>query len=165
MSYADLPDDLRSRSLEATSLQADVVDLMLGVEDRRSGALALLLCNDQGQGVQPLVLTDLSEASPVEDLRRLLDLLLPVAGETGGGLLVGRGRRRGLLPTELDRSWHRATVERCTRHRVRLLGFYLAAPEGVAALNASAANPSAPNASALDRSALPPSELSFGESA
>lgn len=134
MSYADLPDDVRSLSLEEASLQANVVDLLLGVEDRRSGALALMLCNDQGHGVQPLVLTDVSEGSPVEDLRRLLDLLLPVVGETDGGLLVGRGRRRGLLPTELDRSWHRAAVERCARHGVRLLGFYLAAPEGVAVM-------------------------------
>ena len=42
---------------------------------------------------------------------RLLDLLLPVVGELRGGVLVGRGRRRGLLPSDLDRAWHQATIE------------------------------------------------------
>ncbi len=57
---------------------------------------------------------------------------------------MGRGRRRGLLPTELDRAWHATTVEACARHGVRLLGFYLASPQGIKALPAPAVASSAP---------------------
>lgn len=136
MSYHDLPRDLLSVPLTDTELQGDVVDLVLGIEDRRSGALALMLCDEQDRGVQPVVLTDLPEGGAVEDLRHVLDLLLPLVGERQGAVLVGRGRRRGLLPTDVDRAWHQATIESCARHGVRLLGYHLASPDGVAALPA-----------------------------
>ncbi|GAA2732322.1 hypothetical protein GCM10009867_07960 [Pedococcus aerophilus] len=136
MSYHDLPRDLLSVPLTDTELQGDVVDLVLGIEDCRSGALALMLCDEQDRGVQPVVLTDLPELGAVEDLRQVLDLLLPLVGERQGAVLVGRGRRRGLLPTDVDRAWHQATIESCARHGVRLLGYHLASPDGVAALPA-----------------------------
>jgi hypothetical protein len=134
MSYHNLPDDIRTRPLGEPSLQADVVDLVLGMEERRSGAVALMLCDEEDRGLQPIVLTDLPEDASVEDLERLLDLLLPVVGEMDGAILVGRGRRRGLLPSDLDRAWHQVTIEACARYGVRLLGFHLASPDGVAAL-------------------------------
>lgn len=134
MSYHDLPDDIRTRPLSEPTLQGDVVDLVLGLEDRRGGAVALMLCDEDDRGLQPIVLTDLPEAAAVEDLQRLLDLLLPVVGQMQGAILVGRGRRRGLLPSDLDRAWHQATIEACARYGVRLLGFHLASPDGVAAL-------------------------------
>jgi hypothetical protein len=134
MSYHDLPDDIRTRPLDDPTLQGDVVDLVLGIEDRRSGAVALMLCDEHDRGQQPIVLSDLPEDASVADLQQLLDLLLPVVGELHGAILVGRGRRRGLLPSDLDRAWHQATIEACTRYGVRLLGFHLASPDGVAAL-------------------------------
>ena len=134
MSYHDLPEDLRTRPLSEPSLQGDVIDLVLGIEERRSSAVALMLCDRDDRGLQPIVVSDLPEDAGVEDLERLLDLLLPVVGEMQGSILVGRGRRRGLLASDLDRAWHQATIEACTRYGVRLLGFHLASPDGVAAL-------------------------------
>lgn len=134
MSYHDLPEDIRTRPLSEPILQGNVVDLVLGIEERRSAAVALMLCDQQDRGLQPIVLTDLPEDAAVEELERLLDLVLPVVGEMQGSILVGRGRRRGLLPTDLDRAWHQATIQACARHGVRLLGFHLASPDGVAAL-------------------------------
>ena len=136
MSYHDLPPDVRSRPLVGADLQADVVDLLLGIEERRSGAVALMLCDADDRGQQPIVLTDLPEDAAVDDLQRLLDLLLPLVGEAPGAILVGRGRRRGLVPSDLDRAWHQATIDACARYGVRLLGFHLASPDGVAALPA-----------------------------
>ncbi|KQU70448.1 hypothetical protein ASC58_01090 [Phycicoccus sp. Root101] len=134
MSYHDLPDDIRTRPLHEAGLQGDVIDLVLGIEERRSGAVALMVCDEDDRGLQPLVLSDLPEDASVADLVRLLDLLLPMVGEAGGAILVGRGRRRGLLPSDLDRAWHQATIDACARYGVRLLGFHLASPYGVAAL-------------------------------
>jgi hypothetical protein len=93
-----------------------------------------MLCDESDCGVQPIVLTDLSPDAPETELRALLDLLLPMIGEDDGAVLVGRGRRRGLMPTDTDRAWHQETIEACARHGVRLLGFYLASPDGVEAL-------------------------------
>ena len=134
MSYHDLPPDARSIPLTDTVIQSDVIDLILDLEQRRGGALALMLCDEADRGVQPIVLSDLLPDAPASDLRTLLDLLLPMIGEDHGSVLVGRGRRRGLMPTDNDRAWHQETVEACRRHGVRLLGFYLASPDGVEAL-------------------------------
>jgi hypothetical protein len=134
MSYADLPEDLRSIPLTDNTIQADVIDLILGIDERRGGALGLMLCDELDRGIQPIVLSDLPPEAPAHDFARLLDLLLPMVGEAGGGVLVGRGRRRGLTPCDLDREWHQAAIDACARHGVRLLGFYLASPQGVEGL-------------------------------
>lgn len=134
MSYEDLPRDLRSIPLTDTTIQADVVDLILGIEERRDGALALMVCDEADRGVQPVVLSDMPVEAPAADARSLLDLLLPMVGETGGAILVARGRRRGVTPTDHDRGWHQETIEACARHGVRLLGFYLASPDGIEAM-------------------------------
>lgn len=134
MSYEDLPADIRSIPLSDTVIQADVIDLVLGPEDRRHGGLAVMVCDRDDRGVQPIVLTDLPEGAPAARLVEVLELLLPVVAQTGGAVLLGRGRRRGLSPTDRDRAWHQAALDACAAHRVRLLGFHLASPEGVRAL-------------------------------
>jgi hypothetical protein len=136
MTYHDLPDDLRSRPLTDPTLQADVIDLLLDDDDRRAGALAVVLCDEGDRGFQPIVLSDLGEGATVADLLRPLDLLLPLVGEFGGSVLFARGRPRGLAARDCDRRWHQATIDACRRHEVRLLGFHLAAPEGVEPLPA-----------------------------
>jgi hypothetical protein len=136
MSYHDLPADLSTIPLTDSIIQANVIDLILGIDERRSGALALMVCDEADRGVQPIVLSDLPPDAPAVEGRRLLDLLLPMVGETNGAILLGRGRRRGLTPTDNDRAWHQATLEACARHKVRLLGFYLASPDGVEGLPA-----------------------------
>jgi hypothetical protein len=141
MSYHDLPEDIRSVPLDEASIQADVVDLMLGIGERRSGALGIMVCDSLDRGVQPLVLGDIPEDAPPEPVEKLLDLLLPTIAEEGGSVLVSRGRRLSLVPNDVDRAWHQAAIDACAKHAVRLLGFYLATPTGVrelpAPLNAS----------------------------
>jgi hypothetical protein len=136
MSYHDLPPDARSIPLTDNVIQSDVIDLVLDLDQRRGGAVALMLCDEADRGVQPIVLSDLPPDAPAADLRTLLDLLLPMIGEAHGSVLLGRGRRRGLMPTDNDRAWHQEAIESCRRHGVRLLGFYLASPDGIQALPA-----------------------------
>ncbi len=134
MTYEDLPDDIGSVPLTDPTVQADLIDLILGIDERRNGAVGFMLCDDGDRGVQPVVISDLPEGAPAADFVRLLDLLLPMVGRSHGALLVARGRRRGVVPTDADRAWHQATIEACVRHGVRLLGFHLAAPHGIEAL-------------------------------
>jgi hypothetical protein len=134
MTYHDLPPNIRELALTDPVLAADVVDLVLSHEDRRSGCLGLMVCDEKDRGVQPIVLSDVPEHADIETLGQLLDLVLPPIGQDRGGVLVGRGRRRGLLPTDTDRAWHQRVIEGCRVHGVRLLGYHLATPEGVRAL-------------------------------
>ena len=59
MSYHDLPPDIRSIPLTDNVIQSDVIDLILDLDQRRGGALALMLCDEADRGVQPIVLSDL----------------------------------------------------------------------------------------------------------
>ncbi len=134
MSYRDLPPNIRELPLTDPALAADVVDLVLSQEDRRSGCLALMVCDEADRGVQPIMLSDVPEHADIETLSQLLDLVLPPIGADDGAVLVGRGRRRGLVPTDTDRAWHQRVIEGCRTHGVRLLGYHVATPDGVLAL-------------------------------
>jgi hypothetical protein len=134
MSFHDLPADIRSIALTDAVVQADVIDLILGLEVRHGGGVAVMVCDDRDRGIQPVVVSDIPETADVGGLRALLDLLLPMVGEGGGSVLIGRGRRRGLVPTDRDRAWHQCAIEACRRHGVRLLGFHPATPRGVVAM-------------------------------
>lgn len=136
MSYHDLPEDIRTVALTDPVVQADVIDLILGLEVRHGGGVAMMVCDTLDRGIQPIVVDDIPDGADVSGLRALLDLLLPVVGQAGGSVLIGRGRRRSLVPTDRDRAWHQCAIEACRRHGVRLLGFHLATPQGVEAMPA-----------------------------
>ena len=134
MTFNDLPPDIKDIPLSDPVLQADVIDLIVGDEARASGCVGIMVCDDHDRGLQPVVITDVPEDADSSGLRQLLDLLLPVVAEEGGSVLIGRGRRRGSVPTDLDRSWHQLAIECCAARGVRLLGFYLATRETIVAL-------------------------------
>lgn len=91
-----------------------------------------MVCDSHDRGIQPIVLTDVPDDADSSGLRQLLELLLPIVAEDGGSVLIGRGRRRGSAPTDLDREWHQQAIESCAADGgVRLLGFYLATRDGV----------------------------------
>jgi hypothetical protein len=90
-----------------------------------------MLCDSLDRGLQPVVVGDVPENASSEGLRSLLELVLPVVAEDGGSVLVGRGRRRGVAPNDLDREWHQAAIDCCAAAGVRLLGFHLATRDGI----------------------------------
>ena len=134
MTFEDLPEDILNLPLTDPDLQADVIDLIMGMDVRHSGGVALMVCDELDRGLQPIVLSDVPDSADTTGLRQLLDLLLPMVGEDKGAVLIGRGRRRGLVPTDRDREWHQCAIDACRRHGVRLLGFHLATPQGVEGL-------------------------------
>lgn len=134
MSFEDLPDDLRQRPLTDPVLQADVIDLVLSPEVRRGGGVALVTCDERDRAVHCVALTDVPDSADPSAFRDLLHLLLPPVAAEGGSVLLGRGRRRSLAPTERDRVWHQCALDTCRRVGVRMLGFYVATAEGVAAM-------------------------------
>ena len=134
MTFKDLPPDIRNLSLTDARLAGDVIDLIIGDDARSRGSIGLMLCDGQDRGIQPVVLADVPADAECTVLRQLLDLFLPAVAEEGGSVLVGRGRRGGGAPNDLDREWHQQAIDCCAASGVRLLGFHLATSEGVFAL-------------------------------
>jgi|SoimicmetaTmtLPC_FD_contig_31_9801654_length_1039_multi_2_in_0_out_0_2 hypothetical protein len=131
MSYHDLPDDIRSHPLSEGPIRGDVIDLILGIEDRSTGALGIMVCDELDCGIQPLVLAELPDDEGADPLVDVLDMLLPTVAHEHGSVLIGRGRPDSSVPTDDDRAWHQAALDACARHRVRLLGFFIATPGGL----------------------------------
>lgn len=131
MTFRDLPTGIKDLPLTDPRLAADVIDLMIGDEARASGCIGVMVCDSQDRGIQPIVLTDVPDSADSGGLRQLLELLVPIVAEDGGSVLIGRGRRRGAAPTDLDREWHQQAIDSCAASGVRLLGFYLATRDGI----------------------------------
>lgn len=131
MTFKDLPRGVKDLPLTDATLQADVIDLVIGDEARASGCIGVMLCDSQDRGIQPVVVSDVPNEADSAGLRQFLDLVLPVLADESGSVLVGRGRGGARRATDSDRQWHQCAIDSCARHGVRLLGFYLATPAGV----------------------------------
>jgi hypothetical protein len=135
MSFTDLPQNARHLPLTDRRLAGDVIDLILGLDDRARGAVGMMVCDEHHRGLQPIVLKDIPDADEIVDgLTKLLEIVLPLVVETHGSVLIGRGRPHGSRPDDLDRACHERAIELCAVHRVRLLGFHVATREGVFAM-------------------------------
>lgn len=141
MTFRDLPEHVDDAPLDSPGLAADVVDLIVGEGDRRSGCVGVMLCDSTARAVQPLVVTDVPTHAELDALSHVLELVLPVVAQHGGSLLVARGRPGGLPPTDDDRVWHQCALDVCRSHGVRLLGFCVATTQGVEAMPEPLATP------------------------
>lgn len=91
MSFQDLPPNIRALPLTDAQLAADVVDLMIGERDRSRGCIGIMLCDSAFRGLQPVVVNDIPEDTPLEGLQNLLGLLLPIIEPGEGCSSVGDG--------------------------------------------------------------------------
>ena len=135
MTFEDLPKG-RARELRLTdhTHAADVIDLITFEADRDTGCFTAMLCDDQDRGLQPVCLKELSASTPVDDMVDFLGMVLPLLAQTGGSILMARGRRGPLRANDEDRVMHQRAIELCQEHGVRLLGFHVASSQGVCRL-------------------------------
>jgi hypothetical protein len=131
MTFKDLPPRASQIPLTNRRVAADVIDLIIGDADRAIGCVALMICDADDRGIQPILLHDVPPESDASALAQLLALLLPLVADNDGAVLIGRGRPRGSAPDDVDRTWHQVAIDRCAGHGVDLLGFYLATGDGV----------------------------------
>lgn len=131
MTFEDLPPRASQIPLTDVRVAGDVIDLIIGETDRAGGCVGLMICDEQHRGVQPILLHDVPADREADGLVTLLELVLPLIAERHGSLLIGRGRPRGTVADDVDRTWHQAAIERCSAHGVRLLGFHVATADGV----------------------------------
>jgi hypothetical protein len=134
MTFQDLPDNVRAVPLVEPTVQADVVDLILGESDRREGSMAMMLCDSECRPFQPIVVGGVPEAEAGDCLIRLIGLVSHVVTDETGSVLVARGRPGASVPTDDDRALHQLAIDQCEQHGIRLLGTFVATPGGVTAL-------------------------------
>ena len=134
MTFRDLPARASEIPLTNRRVAADVIDLIVSDADRNTGCVAVMICDAEARGRQPLVLRDLPPTAGPSALAQLLGLVLPLVAANRGAVLIGRGRPRGTAPDDVDRWWHQTAIDWCADHGVGLLGFYLATRDGICRL-------------------------------
>lgn len=140
MSFENLPDDWPERPVTDQRIFDDLVDLVATVEQRRLGAIVVLLCDDSARLLQPVAVT-LGRAitdphGEDADRRRLFAPFTTGLAEelSGGGLVAVVARRGHPAPTEVDHRWAQAAQLACDAHALTLFGAAVATPLGVSRL-------------------------------
>jgi hypothetical protein len=128
MTFHDLPPHSRDLPLDDPTLRADLVDLIVSLEAREGGCLALLLLDDDHVCTTPLLVEEMGvpDASQVHEVLRTFLGHLEVPA-----VVVAIGRPGSGLFTDTDRACHQAVVESCRAQDVTLLGTYLASDNHV----------------------------------
>jgi hypothetical protein len=129
MTFEDLPDDWKQQPLTDPRLVADVLDLFVSDADRCAGALAVLMCDEQGRLLQPGIISDLDYESSEAERGRMLASFITHLTEFFDSVLFAVARADGLSVTADDERWARAVRYAC-EGKVRLLGFHLITRDG-----------------------------------
>lgn len=132
MAFTDLPPDWASRPIADPDLLADVLDLAVSEQSRRTGGLMLLFCDTDMRLVQPVELTDPATApTGVAERAAMLSMLVAAQADErpDGSLLVAMGRPGGLSATNDDQRWAAAIAD-AARGRLALLGVHIVTDDG-----------------------------------
>ena len=111
MTFEDLPSDIRTTPLTDPQLRADLIDLIVGEEDREFGSIAIWLCDE-----------DLIGDKDQEPNLRYVAM---------GPLFVAVGRPGSPLFTRDDLAFANEVVELCESRGVLCLGVFVATPASV----------------------------------
>jgi hypothetical protein len=137
MAFSDLPDNAPDLPVSDPAYTADFLDLVVSERDRRRGALALLLCDDDDRMQVPVVVGDLPpELGDDERERTVARVVSAMKGR--GAVLVAVARRSGLSIRAEDQAWRRA-AERACAAGPRLLGVHVITLDGSREVPAQAA--------------------------
>src|SRR3954465_12381099 len=129
MSFDDLPEGWKERPLTDPRLIADVLDLVVSDADRCAGALAVLMCDEQGRLMRPGMIGELdSNPSEAERAAGLASFVTTMANYCESALFA-LARPDGLSITADDEAWARAVQYACSGE-VRLLGFHVITRDG-----------------------------------
>lgn len=130
MTFHDVPKNLSELSLDDDqALAADVVDLFCPADARRNGALTILICDDDGRLLQPVVIDQIPHHVDTAAGAHVLQHILQGPGP--GSSAIVAICRPGAFTTDNDRRWQVLAVEQCLALGVRLIGTYVVTPDQV----------------------------------
>ncbi|MEU4192145.1 hypothetical protein AB0E69_09615 [Kribbella sp. NPDC026611] len=136
MSFQQLPSSWTDQPLTDSAVAADVVDLMVSLGDRQRGTFTVLLC-DPDDHYRAALTIDLpagfgARLDAGEACSSALEPIIPaVHTAPGTGLVLALGRPGPARRPELDYEWAVASMTICRSTNTRLLGFYIAARDGI----------------------------------
>lgn len=127
MTFDDLPTNWPTLPLDDPRLAADVVDLCLRHSDRVKNSALLLLCDDRGVGLQPVVIDGVDWHAVADERASLFD----VVGHVGVPAVVVAVSARRPIPSEVALRWRETARAVFARDGVRMLGFFSADQDSV----------------------------------
>lgn len=138
MTYLNLPKNWSALSLSDPELAADVVDLFVNEGERRRGVFTALICDEQDRYLAAIGI-DLSghfnDLQPSDCAVALKPVLGALQEYPRRSLLLALGRPGPPEWPEVDTEWAEAATHICQAATINLLGFYIASPTEVHALN------------------------------
>ncbi len=113
MSFDDLPRNWSDLSLTEPRLVADVLDLMIGLADRRTRSIAVLACDSGVRLIQPMMVESVPSPADPELMHRAVGIVVEALGgiEPEGRLILAFTRPTGLSVTPDDVAWTAAALE------------------------------------------------------
>ncbi|MCK0112615.1 hypothetical protein MWU75_10730 [Ornithinimicrobium sp. F0845] len=118
------------------------LDAFVDEDDRMTGGLAFLFCDEEGKLLQPVLVADLPTPLRAADrwtaLRWATGLCEMVGDDHAGplGLILAVVREEGPVCDE-DREWHQVALDACAEVGAPMLGMHLVTMDGVVALPAA----------------------------
>jgi len=113
---------------------AELFDLILDLQAREDGCLGILLLDDDGRVLLPIVVHDLGTSTTVEQKVHAVGLFLGQAAEAGAAIAFCHGRPGRSFVTDEDRGWHEALITTARDLEVPVVGAWVAGDWGVRAL-------------------------------
>lgn len=137
MAFTDLPDNLPELPVSDPRYTADFLDLVVPECDRRRGALAVLLCDDDDRMLVPMVIGDVPEDLSDDERERMVVTIVDATAGSGS-VLLAVARADGLSVRPGDLAWRRA-AERACSGGPRFLGLHVVTVAGSREVPAQAA--------------------------
>ena len=111
---------------------AELVRLVLGMDDIVGGSLLLFLCDPDARPTVPVLITDVPVTAPAGPvLDHWFEHLQAVMPDPAPSLVFARARPGKSYIVDHDRGWHDAVVRGCTRSGILLLGAFVVTQHAV----------------------------------
>lgn len=122
MTFEDLPPQWPTMSLSDPTLAIDVVDLLLKHSDRAQSSALLLLCDDEGRALQPVVVDGVDWHCIARDRA----LLFRVFGHLDVSNVIVAISALAPIDRGVALRWRDTARTELRKHGARLIGFYIA---------------------------------------
>lgn len=126
------PDFVERAPIESEEDAAEVVRLLLDLDDIASGALLLLLCDSDRRPIMPVLVTDLPATSSAHEVvGRWLHGVADQLDAESLGIILARARPGQSFVVDHDRAWHEAVLAACEQSSMTLLHAFVVTPHAV----------------------------------
>jgi hypothetical protein len=130
MSFRDLPENWPGIALSDPAHIANVLDIFVSMKARAQGAIMVLVCDDKGCPLQPIMIEDVAK-NPEPDSVQLLRPMAETIAQARDGCqgLFAIARTGSVLPRSSDHAWRRV-IEEAFSPSLGILGIHVITPHG-----------------------------------